>query len=1093
MKHTWLHPVVQHMLLAWSVATLVILIILATATQSRAQPSPARIFVPIGASYQAATLDLFVAQAIAYNTDDVVEIRVILAPFAFDPFEQTPEERQTNLDDAAVRVADIQEACDAAVTTPITCNVTLPDIQVRSDAENPALVALFDDGTDGLYMLGGFQDFAMQIIANTIMEDRLEELHAQGVPWAGNSAGAAVQSRYMIAGYRDNDPNYTGDETFFPWDGLESGSLWLWYDTDDAGDERGLRFGIRNAIVDQHIWERGRIPRLLQAVQRSPGPKIGLGVDWGTGSVVENDRIVRDTAGFYSTVILDQETYDAAATATYAGPLDSLAIRNVAMHLLPEGPYSYDLELQQPFYNGEARPAPDISDRSLYPLQLRNVTGNLILGGDLTTTPDGAVIQRFTELAEQQAGPVLIVTVDTDEVVAGTLANFWYDALLQVGLTNVQTTTIVTAADIPAVVSTLEDVGTVFMTSDNQSHIASLVLDFINDDLGRGLYNKLANGSTVVFDNAAAAMTGEYMSTASSPVDEEARDIAASDNILAGDVEFVEGFSLVSDTSFEPRAFFDYRTARLVSHTFLDDGNNLAVGIERGTAIELTNERSQVIGLNEVMIIDGRYTTLRQIGENDAFAANWLLIDTFVPGQVIYDTAQVQTSVEVAAPPTVALGEEFAFTVTISPALRFLDIVNVELGNGQEQVFVQFNYTPISVLELTDIYTSSGTYTITASLIQDVYGEVTGQGTTSITVLPASLTLEPAETTVAPNEPVIFTATIDPAIQYNAVRFDFDDGSPGVEVASSSNVVTTSHTYTSAGVYTPTATLLADVYGGEIATATGQVTVETPGTSADLELTTAVTSLPADGTSSTLITATLTDGSGPVSGEQVAFTTNLGTVAPAGGTTDANGVVTTTLTSAFIAGNATIQAVSGQITDTLAVQFVDVSGATTIDVTQDTVITVSADQGTLRIAIPAGTFSETVAIEAGITSVPIEATESPSQTVGPALFFFELNARTATGMLVSNFAQLVTVTVGYNEDAVPAGLAEEDLRIVYWDGATWSDPTAYPPCIVAGCTQSVDAEANEITLLMDHFTEFAPVVVQQQDTRIYLPLVRRTN
>ncbi|NJL34701.1 MAG: PKD domain-containing protein [Chloroflexaceae bacterium] len=164
-----------------------------------------------------------------------------------------------------------------------------------------------------------------------------------------------------------------------------------------------------------------------------------------------------------------------------------------------------------------------------------------------------------------------------------------------------------------------------------------------------------------------------------------------------------------------------------------------------------------------------------------------------------------------------ALGEEFAFTVTISPALRFLDIVNVELGNGQEQVFVQFNYTPISVLELTDIYTSSGTYTITASLIQDVYGEVTGQGTTSITVLPASLTLEPAETTVAPNEPVIFTATIDPAIQYNAVRFDFDDGSPGVEVASSSNVVTTSHTYTSAGVYTPTATLLADVYGGAIA------------------------------------------------------------------------------------------------------------------------------------------------------------------------------------------------------------------------------------------------------------------------------------
>lgn len=443
-----------------------------------------------------------------------------------------------------------------------------------------------------------------------------------------------------------------------------------------------------------------------------------------------------------------------------------------------------------------------------------------------------------------------------------------------------------------------------------------------------------------------------------------------------------------------------------------------------------------------------------------------------------------------AAPSTVALGEEFAFTVTISPALRFLDAMHIELGNGQEQVFVQSNSTPTSVLELTDIYTSSGSYTITASLIQNIYGEVTGRGTTSITVLPASLTLEPAETTVALNEPVVFTATIDSALQYDAVRFAFDDGSPVVEVARSGNVVTTSHTYTSTGIYTPTASLLADVYGGEIATASGLVTVATPGSQVGLDLTTAVTSLPADGTSSTLITATLTDDSGPVAGEQVVFTTSLGTVAPVGGTTDADGVVTTTLTAAFIAGNATIQAVSRQITDTLAVPFVDVSGVSTIDVTQTAAITVSTEEGALRISIPAGTFSETVAIEAGITSVPMEATESPSQTVGPALFFFELNARTATGMLVSNFTQLVTVTVGYNEGDVPAGLAEEDLRIVYWDGATWADPTAYPPCIIEGCTQSVDADANEITLVMDHFTEFAPVVVQQ-DTRIYLPIIRR--
>jgi hypothetical protein len=73
-------------------------------------------------------------------------------------------------------------------------------------------------------------------------------------------------------------------------------------------------------------------------------------------------------------------------------------------------------------------------------------------------------------------------------------------------------------------------------------------------------------------------------------------------------------------------------------------------------------------------------------------------------------------------------------------------------------------------------------------------------------------------------------------------------------------------------------------------------------------------SLVADGADTTTITATVTDGANPVVGETVSFVyspTELATISPAGGITDGQGKVTTTVTAKNLDGRLVVQATAG--------------------------------------------------------------------------------------------------------------------------------------------------------------------------------------
>ena len=94
---------------------------------------------------------------------------------------------------------------------------------------------------------------------------------------------------------------------------------------------------------------------------------------------------------------------------------------------------------------------------------------------------------------------------------------------------------------------------------------------------------------------------------------------------------------------------------------------------------------------------------------------------------------------------------------------------------------------------------------------------------------------------------------------------------------------------------------------------------------------------------------------------------------------------------------------------------------------------------------------------------------------------FRLEVRDSKGNVVTNPSHPVTMTIRYDEDALPSYLDEEDLTLRRYDEdlEDWIDVTV----------KSRDVERDRITVLLDHFSEFALLAPVN---RIYLPLVLRS-
>jgi cyanophycinase len=572
-------------------------------------------FVPIGAGYSAATLEQFAAEAAAVDTSGEVSILVVPITFGIDPLHEEPGERKKNLTLADNRRGLVEDACLAVIPSGETCRVVLAPVLVRDDAYDPANVALVTPGLDGIYILGGDQVVAMQVVANTPFEDALADAQAAGAVTGGNSAGAAVESADMIAGYVGNNG---------PEQGFEQGAVDLWLFDGPTDDTRGLVFGLHDVLLDQHVLQRGRIARLITASHDAG--ELGIGVDADTAATIRNGTDLTEIGGISASFVSDSLTYGGLAQFDPSG---TLSIHDVATHVLPPGD-GYDLAARQPIVSGTAVPAPSLAGRTFPSVVTPGGSGALLLSGG---RPPQSVLDRLVAASGGSGSSVVVLAVgygksadaakDSKAIATGLAASGAAATLY----------TIDARTKTPAVLAAIAAADGIVLTApDPATVLASLSAAGSVRDAVRSAWQA---GAALLADDAAASAIGrEFTSDARPGTSTGAIESAAVAEFRPDRTTIVAGLGWI-DAAVEPGIVSNRHWGRL--YNLLADQSSaqrVVFGIDAGTALEVGSGAPVARGESVVVALDGRYGSVG-VGSNGAIAARWVILDTYVGGQAV--------------------------------------------------------------------------------------------------------------------------------------------------------------------------------------------------------------------------------------------------------------------------------------------------------------------------------------------------------------------------------------------------------------------------------------------------------------------------
>lgn len=618
---------------AFVLALVALLVMSVAGTASAANPGEETL-VPIGGGYTTASLKGFAQIVIDHASGDSVDILVNPSSYGNDPADLA---ENTAL--AQSRTNQIEAACEAIVDTGVFsggCTATLLHLFMRSQTDGPegtaAVDLLEDSNTDGVYILGGDQGIAMEVLANSDVEDAMADAYANGVVFGGTSAGAAVESVDMINGY--TDPGW-------PYNALEKDKVIVWWANDQTGPDdftRGLSFSSENAITDQHFFERGRFGRLLNVVaqsdERYDESKVGVGIDYATGVQITDDTTVHNVFGDSAVAIIDGES---GATFTWVPDEEdgTLSARNIVTHIMAAGDdVSYDLVSREVLVD-------DVVDELDYDgAGSMSYDGNatLVLGGDLLMDPSGPAMQAFVSEVQgaAQSGRVVVVSGGSAKPYGGQqLAQSYVKAMQDAGLSKKAYTfeTVpfnkanATQASIDKV--KVDDAVAVVFAVTDQAQVGTLLDDTRFTSL---LDSAIENADVVLTDGAVTAAMGDVYVSTPNPTDDNYQDVGI-EAFQEGGVTFAEGLGIVSGAAFQGRNTYDQHWGRLYALS-MESPETMVYGISEMTAIVIDADDATVVGERSVIALDGSQATF--IGDNGgAFSALNVIMDLYAPGDTI--------------------------------------------------------------------------------------------------------------------------------------------------------------------------------------------------------------------------------------------------------------------------------------------------------------------------------------------------------------------------------------------------------------------------------------------------------------------------
>jgi cyanophycinase len=605
----------------------IILGVFVSGLPTAAQPQPIEHLIPIGGGYS----DIYAGfskEAVANAKDKQVNILVLPVASAANAQTISGAERAAYLSAAEERRFQIEEACKRAAPADYTCTATLAPIFTRSDAADPKSLKYFANDLSAIFVLGGDQTVAMEVLSGTPLEQALTTSYENGVIVAGTSGGGGIQSAAMLAGYR---PGFEAANSLQ----FKASEVW------NTPEQHGLLFSIKDAILDQHFFQLNRLGRLLNAVTRADVPHVGIGVDAYTGVNVYDETQLQDVFGLYTTTILDAETYHAADGVTYSSPNNLLRLRNVLVQLLAPGQFTYDLDKRVMSIGNKAQPPRTRIARDFRALTLPRRAGPLILAGDLSESlDDNAIFKRFVKLAGGDQAKILIVAAGFPSQSSAQVMADQYAAALgapsQIAVVLDQDE----ALTIPA------DVTGLLLIAKDQSKVEVSRLEAVK--------TAWANGLPLLADNGGAAVVGRsYSAHSPTPADPDEAEFAVQKSFLQGTTNLVAGLGLL-DITVEPQVLNDNRWGRLFSLAY-NDPAAVAFGLTQDTALEITRDGARTLGENVVFALDLRNAVL-ELGTNNGLVIANGLLDVFVPGDpvrpAVADTRVVPTPVATPALPT---------------------------------------------------------------------------------------------------------------------------------------------------------------------------------------------------------------------------------------------------------------------------------------------------------------------------------------------------------------------------------------------------------------------------------------------------------
>ena len=576
-------------------------------------------FVPIGAGYEDDTLRQFATEAAKADSSGDVSIVVLPIAYGVDPLSMSNGLRKTNLTLADGRRGQIEAACVAVIPAGKTCHVVLAPVLVRADAFAEANIDLVNDidDLDGIFVLGGDQDVAMLVVANSPFEAALANAQAAGAVTSGNSAGAAVESADMIAGY-------TGSNG--PEQGLEEGAVDVWRYEPATDDMRGLIFGLKDVLFDQHVFQRGRIARLISA-SFTEG-ELGLGVDANTAATIENGTNLTKIGGDTGAFVADSMTYDADGQFDASG---TLSIHDVATQVLPAGD-GYNMTSREPVVSGTAVPHPSLAGRAFPSLATPGGSGPLLLAGG---SPSADVLDRLFAASGGTGSKIVVLAAGYAKSETATKDAKAFAASMAARGAGATWFVLNSKTKVTDVIAALRSAGGVLLTGPDPSTVlaslsAAPAVKAAIEDAWHGGAALLAN------DAAASAISAGFTKDPRSGDSTGEIEAAGVAEFLPANVHPSAGLGWV-DVPVEAGIVSNHHWGRLYNLVGAQaETDRIAFGIDAGTAIEFRSDLAapRVIGDSAAVTLDGRYGSFG-VGTNGALAAHWVIFDTFVGGEAI--------------------------------------------------------------------------------------------------------------------------------------------------------------------------------------------------------------------------------------------------------------------------------------------------------------------------------------------------------------------------------------------------------------------------------------------------------------------------